>query len=299
MAAGLQKASKTLDSLTARIGFMQGRFSPPVGGKIQAFPWDYWREEFALAKDNRFGLMEWTLDHERLYENPLMNERGRREIKERCARYGVRIESLTGDLFMQAPFYKADGDSRKQRITDLLSTLEACSSLGIGYVVFPLVDNGRIEDKSQERDVVCALVSLSSLLAKHHIKIVFESDFSPSEFGRFIDGFPLDTFGINYDIGNSASLGFDPVEEIAIFGSRVLNVHIKDRTLGGSTVPLGLGNANFVEVFRQLSKVDYRGNFILQTARAVDGEHGSALCRYREMVSGWINQAACGASANR
>ena len=29
----------------ARIGFMQGRLSPQVDGKIQAFPWVHWRDE--------------------------------------------------------------------------------------------------------------------------------------------------------------------------------------------------------------------------------------------------------------
>ena len=50
---------------------MQGRLSALVDGKIQAFPWDEWREEFPRA--NALGLtrMEWTIDQERLRDNPL------------------------------------------------------------------------------------------------------------------------------------------------------------------------------------------------------------------------------------
>ena len=44
------------------IGFMQGRFSPLVNGKIQAFPWDSWSEEFFVANENDFNIIEWTLD---------------------------------------------------------------------------------------------------------------------------------------------------------------------------------------------------------------------------------------------
>ena len=33
-----------------RIGFMQGRLSPLVDGKIQAFPWDHWQAEFPEAE---------------------------------------------------------------------------------------------------------------------------------------------------------------------------------------------------------------------------------------------------------
>ena len=43
----------------------------------------------------------------------------------------------------------------------------------------------------------------------------------------FIDQLSPDNYGINYDIGNSAAMGFDPKEEIQVYGQRILNVHIK------------------------------------------------------------------------
>ena len=55
------------------LGFMQGRLSDLVNGKIQAFPWNNWENEFKSAKDINIRLMEWSIDMERLYENPLMN----------------------------------------------------------------------------------------------------------------------------------------------------------------------------------------------------------------------------------
>src|SRR3989344_3268068 len=64
-----------------RVGFMQGRLSPLVNGKIQAFPWDHWRDEFITAQRHGFPLMEWTLDQDRLHENPLMTQPGRVEIR--------------------------------------------------------------------------------------------------------------------------------------------------------------------------------------------------------------------------
>ena len=83
---------------------------------------------------------------------------------------------------------------------------------------------------------------------------------------QFINKFPDSCFGINYDIGNSASLGFDTKEEIATYGSGILNVHVKDRVHNGSTVPLGNGNADFESTFNELNKINYKGDFILQTA---------------------------------
>ncbi len=123
------------------------------------------------------------------------------------------------------------------------------------------------------------------------MKIIFESDYPPPALREFIARLPAAHFGINYDIGNSAALGFDSVEEIGAYGARIDNVHVKDRVLGGTTVPLGTGNANFPAVFRALKRSGYAGNFILQTARAADGDHAAALRRYRDMVTDWLKAA--------
>ena len=74
-------------------------------------------------------------------------------------------------------------------------------------------------------------------------------------------------FGINYDSGNSASLGFDAAEEWASYSSRILNVHIKDRLLAGSTVPLGEGNVDFSNLFLMIHKYNYQGYVLPQKSQ--------------------------------
>lgn len=274
-----------------RIGFMQGRLSPLVDGRTQAFPWSHWRDEFAVAGANGFGLMEWTLDHERLYENPLMTLAGRREIRSLSKQHGVRVASLTGDCFMQAPFYKVEESIRQGLVRDFHNIVDACAEMGIGHVVVPLVDNGRIESASHEDVLRAELEVVEPTLRDSGVRIVFEADFSPGTFKRFIDSLPEPTFGVNYDIGNSASMGFDPTEEILSYGSRIYNVHVKDRVQGGTTVPLGRGNADFPTVCRMLQRADYCGNYVLQTARATDDDHLGALLRYRETFVNWLHAA--------
>src|SRR5712664_4802916 len=104
---------------------MQGRLSALVDGKIQAFPWNEWREEFPRASALCLTRMEWTIDQDRLHENPLATEAGRREIAGLCKQNAIRIPSLTGDCFMQAPFWKATGDERKALVDDLDLLLDA------------------------------------------------------------------------------------------------------------------------------------------------------------------------------
>jgi L-ribulose-5-phosphate 3-epimerase len=272
----------------SRIGFMQGRLSPLVNGKIQEFPWDNWRQEFDLASGLGFTLMEWTLDQDRLYESPLMTEKGQLDIIKLSSSYGIKIPSLTGDCFMQSPFWKLSGVEKKDRQKDLTSILSGCEKVGIKQIVIPLVDGGRIDNSDQELALLEFLLDIESDIRDMGIQVVFESDLGPDELKLFIGQFNPKSFGINYDIGNSAALGFNVEKELDAYGDRILNVHIKDRILGGTTVPLGTGSADFEAVFSALGRAGYQGNYILQTARAQDGDHAGALSRYNDMAVNWI-----------
>ena len=52
----------------------------------------------------------------------------------------------------------------------------------------------------------------------------------------------------------------------------IKNIHIKDRFLNGHSVRLGNGNWDYKKFFK-LIKNNYKGNFILQTARNVNKKH--------------------------
>jgi L-ribulose-5-phosphate 3-epimerase len=270
-----------------RIGFMQGRLSPLVNGRIQAFPAAHWRNEFPEAARLGLGLMEWTLDHDGLDENPLMTATGRDEIRALGARHGVAVETITGDLFMQQPFWKAAGGARDWLLDELDGVADAAADAGAQIVVVPLVDNGSIADGGDDA-LAGAMLARASALRRRSVTIAFESDFPPDRLAAFIARFPADVFGVNYDTGNSAALGYDCGAEIAAYGGRIVNVHVKDRVRGGTTVPLGAGAADLARSMKLLRESGYTGRYILQTARAADGDHAGALARYRDMTRAWL-----------
>ena len=76
---------------------------------------------------------------------------------------------------------------------------------------------------------------------------------------------------VNYDIGNSASLGYDPIEELDAYGTRITDIHIKDRELNGGPVVLGEGHADFKKFFKKLSEFNYKNPFIMQAYRDDEG----------------------------
>src|SRR5437870_3241651 len=169
---------------------MQGRLSAMVDGKIQAFPWNEWREEFPRAQALGLTRIEWTIDQDRLRENPLNTAAGQKAILELSHSYALRPASLTGDCFMQAPFWKTDGEMQKSLVEDLDLVLASCSILGIEFVVIPLVDNGRIENPTQAETLLRVLLDRTAALSKQGVKIVFESDLPPAPLSQFIDKFP-------------------------------------------------------------------------------------------------------------
>jgi hexulose-6-phosphate isomerase len=104
------------------------------------------------------------------------------------------------------------------------------------------------------------------------IEIHLETSLGPAEFAKLLNCVPHPKLRVNYDSGNSASLGYSPTNEFAAYGDRIGSVHIKDRVLNGGTVPLGTGSADFPALFSCLERIEYRGDFTLQVARGTPGD---------------------------
>ncbi len=263
-----------------RIGFMQGRLSEPVNGRIQTFPGKNWELEFTVASENQLSKIEWTIDTLTFLQNPIVKPHEIERIVRVSSANDIQIPSVTCDYYMENPHWDS-GDVDIEY--DLIRIIEAMPKIGASILVIPLVDNSSIANK-QNIDLNF-FKNLERNLRQNNVCIAFELDLEPENATNFIQLFDPRLFGINYDVGNSASLGFSPKEEISSYGNRILNVHVKDRLLGGHTVPLGLGNADFKTVVQQLHKANFHGNFIMQTARARDGEHKAELMRNIEFFN--------------
>ena len=176
---------------------MQGRLSPQVDGKIQAFPWAHWQEEFAVAEILGFRLLEWTLDYKRLAENPLMTPAGQKRIRELCRRHGIRIPALTGDCFMQAPFWKHEGTTFFALKDDFLAVVRACSTLQIPLVVVPLVDGGRLASRREQDVFLSFLQAHNGFFKDQRVRIALETDFPPPQVMKLVDALDPESFGID------------------------------------------------------------------------------------------------------
>jgi hexulose-6-phosphate isomerase len=273
------------------IGFIQGRLSPIASNRIQQFPWDSWQNEFSIASKNSINLIEWTIDTFKFYLNPLINLNQWEEINTIASKNNILIPSVTCDYFMENPPWKSDIDLIKKGI---IAIFQGMKNIGANILVVPLVDNSSLLDSSNADTVKNLFTDLIPEMIQNNIQIAFECDLNPEKLLHFISEFDKNYFGINYDIGNSASLGFDPNNEFEAYGSRITNVHVKDRKLNGPTIPLGEGDADFLRIFGLLHEVNYQGNLILQTARSKEGKDAEVLVKYKKLVEGWWREAKIG-----
>ena len=267
---------------------MQGRLSPLYNNKIQSFPKYHWRNEFKKIRELKINMMEWTLDHKEIIKNPINTIEGKKEIVDLKNKYKIDINSLTGDCFMQKPFWKQKGKKKDKLINIFKQVLQNSSKIGVKKIILPLVDNGSVKNNQQLKILISTLKKFIPILKKNKQEILFELNFNPTKALSFIKKFDKNYFGINYDIGNSSSLGFQSKDEIKTYGNYIKNVHIKDRYFRGTTVRLGRGDADFNEVFINLKKIKYNGNFILQTARAKKGQHKKEISINLNYLKKWF-----------
>ncbi len=250
---------------------MQGRLLPMIGNKIQAFPEKNWKKEFRKLKKLGIKKLEWTIDHKNFNKNPLIDFSQHKNIINLKKKYKININSVTCDCMMQKPFWKTKNNNKL--LLDFKEIIVSCSRLKIKYIIIPLVDNGSIKKKKDEEYFVKKITEFNKLIKKHKVKVIFESDYEPFKLRQFIKKFNKNLFGINYDIGNSSYFNYDVDDEFALYGKYIENIHIKDRKFRGKTVRLGEGNANFDKVHKNVKKINYKKNFILQTARSKSGNH--------------------------
>ncbi|MEP6919096.1 MAG: sugar phosphate isomerase/epimerase [Acidobacteriota bacterium] len=248
---------------------MQGRLLPPIDGRIQAFPAADWRAEFARAAEAGLAAIEWIYEQPACEVNPIATDQGLEELAALSARHGVAVRSVCADYFMDQTLVRAGG-ALPSRAAHLAWLIARCRVAGIERVVLPFVDASDVKTASEEDALVDTLREAERLATAAGVELHLEMSFGPARFANFMERLP-DTIRVNYDSGNSAALGYHPREEFAAYGGRIGSVHVKDRLRGGTTVPLGQGNADLPAFFAALRTVGYNRDIILQVARGDAG----------------------------
>lgn len=253
------------------MGIMHGRLSPPFEGRFQAFPADSWQEEFFRAQEAGLTCIEWIFEVPHADDNPLSSDAGIHKLLKLSEETGVAVRSLCADYYMDA-LLVTEGAPVAENIDHLTWLISRAALLNILYIVLPFVDRSSLRSAQDRAALHEVLEKLLPVAQTAGVELHLETDLNPTEFGHLLARHNHPCLRANHDMGNSASLGFHPSEELAILGPWLGSVHVKDRVLGGGTVPLGQGAVDFPACFRAIQAAGFDRWFILQAARGDDGQ---------------------------
>lgn len=271
-------------------GIMQGRLTPSNGRGIQFFPFDNWENEFKFAANTGLNEIEFIFDFDRYEQNPLWSESGIDQIKDKIKQTGIKVNHICADFFMRQPFFRVEEVKRLENIEVLKKLILAAKQIGAYTIEIPLVDNSSIKTEAEEDLLLASLREVMPFAQENGITLGLETDLAPKPFLELLKKANHPLIKANYDSGNSSGLGYDHYEEVITLGNYIHNIHIKDRVLGGTTVSLGTGNANFERFFQALKEIDYSGSFILQAARGEDGKESETIKKYIDFVKKYIDK---------
>ena len=137
------------------------------------------------------------------------------------------------------------------------------------------------------------LEKITPLLEETQLKLALETDLDIMALVDLLNEINHPNILLNYDVGNSTSLGYDIKAEWNALSKYFISVHVKDRKIGGSTVPLGTGDVDFKVFFDMLKKSDYSRDLIIQGAREdLDSKktsHIETCQKYLEFVKQYLD----------
>jgi L-ribulose-5-phosphate 3-epimerase len=257
--------------MNKKIGIMQGRLLPKYQGRYQAHPLGYWQNEFPIASKLDLDSIEFILDYNNAEENPLLAHGGLESIQKIEEASGVKVRSICADYFMEAPIHSDNTMIVDKSISILIRLIKNASLMNVKDIVIPCVEQSSLKNERYKNNFINNIKKITSIAEDMNINICLETDLAPKPFANMIDLIGSKNVTINYDIGNSAAMGYDPVEEFSAYGDKISDLHVKDRLFDHGPVPLGKGNADILKVFELLSKNDYQGIIIFQAFRDDEG----------------------------
>lgn len=252
-------------------GVMQGRLLPKYKEKFQAHPIGNWYKEFSLAAKLDFDCIEFIFDFDQYDINPLLSDKGLKEIVYHSRLNNIYVKSVCADYFMESPIFIEKTEIRDKNLKIFEKLIRNVSQIGVTDIVLPLVDNSSVLNNDVKQSSAIEFIrELVKNCGDNNVNICLETDLPPDDFLKFISSMNVKNIKVNYDTGNSASLGYDFVEEFNAYGELITNIHIKDRKFSKGSIELGQGDFNFKNFFKYLSSMEYKGIFILQAYRGED-----------------------------
>lgn len=257
-----------------------------------------WRERLQFAKDAGYQYVEMSVDEtdHRLARLDWSKEE-RLEVVKACLDLDMTIPSMCLSAHRRFPFGSHDPEVRAQAYTVMRKALKLAQDLGIrniqlaGYdVYYEEQDQGTIERFKE------GMLFTAREAAKHQIMCsveIMDTAFMNSitkwkEYDKLCQS---PWFAVYPDVGNLSAWGNDVPKELALGIDKITAIHLKDTYAVTPTckgqfrdVPFGDGCVDFVNVFKTLKTLNYRGCFLIEMWTEKAGDPFAEVVKAREWM---------------
>ena len=237
-----------------------------------------WPERLVLAKSCGFDFVEMSVDEtdERLSRLEWSTTQ-RASLVEAMLETGISIPSMCLSAHRRFPFGSRDEQVRARAREIMQKAIRLARDLGIrtiqlaGYDVYYEEHDDGTQQRFAEGLAWAVEQAAASqvMLAVEIMDTAFMN--SISQWKKWDELLASPWFSVYPDVGNLSAWGNDVPAELALGIDRIAAIHLKD-TLAVTKecpgqfrdVPFGEGCVDFVGIFNELKKLNYRGAFLIE-----------------------------------
>ncbi len=273
-------------------GTLQGSLSPPESGRLGCFPRKHWRDELPRAREAGLSYIEWIYDSEGAISNPLTTDAGMEELIALKTHFGLEVPTVYASWFLTNPLIRCTESELARRQRFLHALLRAAGRTGASHLVLPLLGNACPKDEAEKLAALRVLNQALDTVEATGVELHVEASLEPVSFQDFLARIPHPMLRVHWNSGNSAALGYRPLDEFSAYGDHIGSVHLKDTRrpdpvaadptlpspdVSARPVPFGEGIVNFGEVFKALRSILYTGGVTLEVARGASGDEVDSI----------------------
>jgi len=235
-----------------------------------------WEDALKAAAEIGFDGVE--LDIDTNYKESLLWTDGPEAVARLAAAVGGKVLSFCAGVCWTVSPASPDESVRAEINTLLTDLIGYTADLGATVILVPVTPGG---DDVTYQDGTARWIEeigkLAPIAAAAGVVLALENvgrgyGKSAQELSCIVDAIGSPGVQTYYDIGNATAFENDPVEEIGLLGSRIADVHIKDRP--GEL--LGEGVVKIPESVEALKAIGYNGDLVLETPPTDDPRAAAA-----------------------
>lgn len=263
-----------------------------------------WRERLELARECDFDFVEMSVDEtdNRLSRLDWSKEK-RLELVKDIIETGVQIPSMCLSAHRRFPFGSLDPEKRAKAKEILQKAVEFCVDTGIrtiqlaGYDVYYENQTPETIQFFQE-----GLEWAVELAANHQVTIaveIMDTEFMSSitRWNKYNEIINSPWFTVYPDIGNLSAWGNDIEKELTLGIGKISAIHLKDTLAVTPTfkgqfrdIPFGEGCVDFVEFFKIIKKLKYKGAFLIEMWTEKDSDPKQEIINAKKWIEEKMHQ---------